>query len=54
VLPILSSAGLQILSGIGNVLYAILIPILSFFFLKDGAAIRKMIVETFSEGISRW
>jgi predicted PurR-regulated permease PerM len=50
VLPILSSAGLQILSGIGNVLYAILIPILSFFFLKDGAAIRKMIVETFSRG----
>jgi predicted PurR-regulated permease PerM len=50
VLPSLSSAGLQILSGIGNVLYAILIPILSFFFLKDGAAIRKMIVETFARG----
>jgi len=50
VLPIISSAGLQILSGIGNVLYAILIPILSFFFLKDGASIRKMIVETFSRG----
>lgn len=48
VLPLLSSAGLQILSGIGNVLDAILIPILSFFFLKDGAAIRKLIVESFS------
>ena len=55
VLPLLSSAGLQILSGIGNVSDAILIPILSFFFLKDGAAIRKTIVESFSRGrISRW
>jgi predicted PurR-regulated permease PerM len=50
VLPILSSAGLQILSGIGNVLYAILIPILSFFFLKDGATIRKTIVDSFARG----
>jgi predicted PurR-regulated permease PerM len=47
VLPLLSSAGLQILSGIGNVLSAVLIPILSFFFLKDGAAIRKGLVESF-------
>ncbi len=50
VLPFLSSAGMQILSGIGNVLSAILIPILSFFFLKDGAAIRKTIVESFPRG----
>jgi predicted PurR-regulated permease PerM len=50
VLPIISSAGMQILSGIGSVLYAILIPILSFFFLKDGAAIRKLIVESFARG----
>jgi predicted PurR-regulated permease PerM len=50
VLPLVSSAGLQILSGIGNVVYAILIPILSFFFLKDGAAIRKTIVESFARG----
>jgi predicted PurR-regulated permease PerM len=48
VLPILSSAGAQILSGIGNVLSAILIPILAFFFLKDGRAMRKGIVESFS------
>jgi predicted PurR-regulated permease PerM len=50
VLPFLSSAGMQIISGIGNVLSAILIPILSFFFLKDGAAIRKMIIESFPRG----
>jgi predicted PurR-regulated permease PerM len=46
VLPILSSAGAQILSGIGNILSAILIPVLAFFFLKDGAAIRRLIVES--------
>jgi predicted PurR-regulated permease PerM len=48
VLPILSSAGVQIFNGIGNVLSAILIPILSFFFLKDGPLIRGAIVESFS------
>jgi predicted PurR-regulated permease PerM len=47
-LPILTSAGMQIFNGIGNVLSTILIPILSFFFLKDGPAIRKMIIENFS------
>jgi predicted PurR-regulated permease PerM len=48
VLPLLSSAGVQIFNGVGNVLSAILIPILSFFFLKDGAAIRRTIIESFS------
>jgi predicted PurR-regulated permease PerM len=48
VLPILSSAGLQILSGIGNLLNTVLIAILSFFFLKDGATIRKTIIDSFS------
>jgi predicted PurR-regulated permease PerM len=48
VLPILSSAGVQIFNGIGNILSAILIPILSFFFLKDGPSIRKTIIESFS------
>jgi predicted PurR-regulated permease PerM len=47
VLPLISSAGVQILSGIGSMLSAILIPILSFFFLKDGASIRKTIVDSF-------
>jgi predicted PurR-regulated permease PerM len=48
VLPLISSAGAQILSGIGSMLSAILIPILSFFFLKDGASIRKTIVDSFA------
>jgi predicted PurR-regulated permease PerM len=47
VLPILSTAGAQIISGIGNILSTVLIPILSFFFLKDGAAIRRAIVGSF-------
>jgi len=47
VLPLISSAGVQILSGIGSMLSAILIPILSFFFLKDGASIRRTIVDSF-------
>jgi predicted PurR-regulated permease PerM len=48
VLPILSRAGEQILSGLGNVLSVILIPILSFFFLKDGTAMRAHIVQRFA------
>ncbi len=48
VLPILSTAGVQIVNGLGNIMSTILIPILSFFFLKDGAAIRKWIVDSFS------
>ncbi|HEY2845485.1 MAG TPA: AI-2E family transporter [Bryobacteraceae bacterium] len=47
VLPFVSRAGSQILSGIGNVLSFVLIPILSFFFLKDGAAMRAAIVDNF-------
>jgi predicted PurR-regulated permease PerM len=45
VLPVLKQIGPGILSGLGNLLAVVLIPILSFFFLKDGHAIRKAIVE---------
>jgi predicted PurR-regulated permease PerM len=50
VLPMLSSAGERVLSGIGTVLSLILIPILGFFFLKDGIAIRRALVESFDPG----
>lgn len=43
--PMLGKAGSQIIGGLGNLLGIVLIPILSFFFLKDGAAIRESIVE---------
>ena len=48
VLPVLKQIGPGILSGLGNLLAVILIPILSFFFLKDGNGMRKAIVENVS------
>jgi predicted PurR-regulated permease PerM len=50
VLPMLSTAGEQVLSGIGTVLSLILIPILSFFILKDGVKIRRALVQAFDPG----
>jgi len=47
VVPFLRKAGLDILSGIGSAATFILIPILSFFFLKDGQAMRENIVSFF-------
>lgn len=46
VLPLLRRIGPGVLSGLGNVVAAVLIPILSFFFLKDGRVMRKAIVES--------
>lgn len=48
VLPMLGDAGRHILTGLGSVLSLILVPILSFFFLKDGRAMRGSIVELFN------
>jgi predicted PurR-regulated permease PerM len=45
VLPILSRAGEQILLGLGSLLSLILVPILSFFFVKDSASIRQALVD---------
>jgi predicted PurR-regulated permease PerM len=47
VLPILTKAGSEILSGLGNVLSLVLVPILAFFFLKDGAEIRRAVIGQF-------
>jgi len=52
VLPLLTRAGTQILSGLGNVLSVILIPILSFFLLKDGDKLRSTVINFF-EGSAR-
>ena len=46
VLPMLRELGPGILSGLGNLVALALIPILSFFFLKDGRAMRNAIVES--------
>jgi predicted PurR-regulated permease PerM len=49
-LPLLREIGPGILSGLGNLLAVVLIPILSFFFLKDGHAMRNAIVESVAAG----
>jgi predicted PurR-regulated permease PerM len=51
--PILGKVGGQILSVLGNVGFAILVPILSFFFLKDGASARSRLLDHFAEGPHR-
>ncbi|MBZ5603512.1 MAG: AI-2E family transporter [Acidobacteriia bacterium] len=45
--PRLAAAGTSLIRGIGSVLGAILIPILSFFFLKDGTHMHDAIVDSF-------
>jgi predicted PurR-regulated permease PerM len=45
--PMLSSLGTQIITGIGALLTIVLVPILAFFFLKDGSMMRNTIVESF-------
>jgi predicted PurR-regulated permease PerM len=45
VLPAISQAGQRIIAGLGNILSIILIPILSFFFLKDGAAMYAALLD---------
>ena len=54
VLPLLKEIGPGILSGIGNLLAVVLIPILSFFFLKDGRSLRNALVESVRLPIARW
>ena len=46
-LPYLRSFGGQLLSGARYVIYAALVPILSFFFLKDGSKMRESVVTCF-------
>jgi predicted PurR-regulated permease PerM len=45
--PTLSAVGTHILNGLGVLVALVLIPILSFFFLKDGPAMRAGIVDSF-------
>jgi len=46
-LPVLKQLGPGILAGLGSLAAVVLIPILSFFFLKDGLLMRDAIVECF-------
>src|SRR6185295_20374829 len=48
VLPMMTRAGSQIVSGLGNVLSLVLVPILAFFFLKDGAKMHREFIILFT------
>lgn len=48
-----SMAGLKALSAAGNLILLVVIPILSFFFLKDGRSIRNNLIEIVQEGPQR-
>ncbi|HLW76582.1 MAG TPA: AI-2E family transporter [Bryobacteraceae bacterium] len=45
--PMLTQAGTRIISGFGVAVGFVLVPILAFFFLKDGAEIRDGFIESF-------
>src|SRR6266545_6586047 len=49
----LPKAGLKALSIAGNLIFVVIIPILSFFFLKDGRFMRQQILEFVDEGPRR-
>lgn len=49
VMPFLQQAGTRVISGVGVVLPIILLPILAFFFLKDGAQITRNLVGRLEE-----
>jgi predicted PurR-regulated permease PerM len=47
VVPLISRLAGQLLSGLGAVVSAVLIPILAFFFIKDGKTLRREILTSF-------
>jgi predicted PurR-regulated permease PerM len=53
VLPYVKSLGGQIISGARYIVYIVLVPILAFFFLKDGHSIREDIVHRLTTGKHR-
>jgi predicted PurR-regulated permease PerM len=53
VVPFLQQASTHILSGLGIILPIILIPILAFFFLKDGETIRNSLIGAVDDGHDR-
>ena len=53
VLPYVKNLGGELISGAKYLLYLVLIPILAFFFLKDGRTMREDFVESLVEGRRR-
>ena len=53
ILSALSRAGLKALTVAGDLIYVVIIPIVAFFFLKDGHVMREELLELFAEGPRR-
>jgi predicted PurR-regulated permease PerM len=53
ILGALSKLGLRALTAAGDIVYVVIVPILGFFFLKDGHAIRAHILDLVDEGPRR-
>jgi predicted PurR-regulated permease PerM len=49
VMPFLQQAGTRLISGVGLLLPVVLLPILAFFFLKDGMTITRALIGTLGE-----
>ncbi len=49
ILPYVKSFGGQLVTGARYILYIVLVPILAFFFLKDGRKIRRDIIDSMDE-----
>ena len=52
-LSLLPNLALDVLSHAGSLVFIVLVPVLSFFFLKDGRSIRRFILEILAEGSRR-
>ncbi len=50
---LMPQAGMRILSAASNVIYLVLVPILAFFFLKDGRQLLAAMVDSLSEYVER-
>ena len=53
ILALLSNAALKVISNAGNLIFIVLVPILSFFFLKDGREMRSSVLGFLAEGSRR-
>jgi predicted PurR-regulated permease PerM len=53
ILALLPNAALGVIARAGNLIFIVLVPILSFFFLKDGAEIRNGVLGFLSKGSRR-
>jgi predicted PurR-regulated permease PerM len=52
-LALLPNAALGVIARAGNLIFIVLVPILSFFFLKDGRELRSSVLGFFAEGAYR-